>query len=79
MDPGAFVNVVTVPAPEPSSLGLLTTGFLIRHSRIAIVIIFVIAAILTPPDVFSQMILALPLLLLYGLSIVVVHFAGRKK
>lgn len=28
LDPGAFVNVVTVPAPEPSSLGLLTTGFL---------------------------------------------------
>jgi len=27
-DPGAFVNVVTVPAPEPSSLGLLTTGLL---------------------------------------------------
>jgi len=27
-DPGSFVNVVTVPAPEPSSLGLLTAGFL---------------------------------------------------
>jgi len=27
-DPGAFVNVVTVPAPEPSSLGVLTAGFL---------------------------------------------------
>jgi hypothetical protein len=28
LDPGAFVNVQTVPAPEPSSLGLLTAGFL---------------------------------------------------
>lgn len=59
-------------------MGLLTTGFLIRHSRVAIVIIFVVAAIVTPPDVFSQLIMAGPLLLLYGLSIVVVYFAGRK-
>ncbi len=59
-------------------MGLLTPGFLIRHSRIAIVIIFVIAAIITPPDIFSQLLLALPLLMLYGLSIVVAHFAGRE-
>lgn len=60
-------------------MGLLTPDFLIRHSRIAVVIIFVIAAVLTPPDVFSMLILALPLLLLYGLSIAVARVAGRKK
>jgi sec-independent protein translocase protein TatC len=60
-------------------MGLLTPAFLIRHSRIAIVIIFVVAAVLTPPDIFSQLTLALPLLLLYGLSIVVAFMAGRKK
>lgn len=60
-------------------MGLLTPAFLIRHLRIAIVIIFVVAAVLTPPDVFSQLTLALPLLLLYGLSIAVAFAAGRKK
>jgi sec-independent protein translocase protein TatC len=60
-------------------MGLLTSDFLIRHVRIAIVIIFIVAAILTPPDVFSQLLLALPLLLLYGLSIIVARIAGRKK
>jgi sec-independent protein translocase protein TatC len=59
-------------------IGALKAKFLIRHSRIAIVIIFVIAAILTPPDIFSQMALAVPLLALYGISILVAQFAGRK-
>jgi sec-independent protein translocase protein TatC len=60
-------------------MGLITSDFLIRHSRIAIVIVFIIAAVLTPPDVFSQLTLALPLLLLYGLSIIVARIAGRKR
>jgi sec-independent protein translocase protein TatC len=59
-------------------MGILSSGFLVRHARIAIVIIFVVAAILTPPDVFSQLALALPLLALYGLSIFVARIAGRK-
>ena len=60
-------------------LGLITPKFLIRNSRIAIVIIFVIAAVLTPPDVFSQLAMATPLLVLYGLSILVSFFASRGK
>ena len=60
-------------------LGILTPAFLIKHSRIAIVIIFVVAAVLSPPDVFSMTVLAVPLLLLYGLSILVARLAGRKK
>jgi sec-independent protein translocase protein TatC len=59
--------------------GVLKSDFLIRHARIAIVIIFIIAAILTPPDIFSQMALAVPLLVLYGISILVARFAGRKQ
>ena len=61
-----------------SRLGMLTPQFLIRHSRIAIVVIAVVAAVLTPPDIFSMMMLAVPLLVLYGLSIIVAHFARRK-
>jgi sec-independent protein translocase protein TatC len=60
-------------------MGLLTPAFLVRHLRVAIVLIFVVAAILTPPDVFSQLTLAVPLLLLYGLSIIVARIAGRKR
>lgn len=50
-------------------LNLLTHTFLIRHFRVSVVIIFVVAAILTPPDIISQTCLALPLLVIYLLCI----------
>jgi sec-independent protein translocase protein TatC len=59
-------------------LGIINVSFLLKHWRIAIVSIAVIAAILSPPDAFSMMVLAIPLLLLYGISILIVRFAGRK-
>jgi sec-independent protein translocase protein TatC len=62
-----------------AKMGIITAGFLIKHIRYAIVIIFIIAAVLTPPDVFSQCILAAPLLVLYGLSILVAAVASKKK
>jgi sec-independent protein translocase protein TatC len=60
-------------------MGLLSSSFLVRHSRITIIIIFIVAALLTPPDIFSQLTLAIPLLLLYVLSIAVAMAAGRNK
>ena len=60
-------------------MGVLTPGFLLKHFRYALVIIFLLAAILTPPDVISQLMLAGPLLLLYGISIVVTALAARRK
>jgi len=62
-----------------SKLGWIDHKFLLRNFRYAIVLIFIIAAILTPPDILSQILLALPLLLLYGLSILISFFAGQKK
>lgn len=60
-------------------LGLISAAFLRRQRRVAIVIIFIIAAALTPgPDVFSQLMMAGPLLILYELSVWIVHFFGRK-
>lgn len=41
--------------------------------RYAIVLIFIVAAILTPPDVLSQIMMATPLILLYGVSIIIVR------
>jgi sec-independent protein translocase protein TatC len=52
--------------------------FLIRHFRYALIVIFALGAILTPPDVVSQILLALPLTALYGVSIGVAYFARRK-
>jgi sec-independent protein translocase protein TatC len=40
-----------------------------KYRKHAIVVIFIVAAIITPPDVFSQALVALPLLILYEVSI----------
>ncbi len=58
-------------------VGLIDHHFLIRNFRYSVVAIFIIAALLTPPDVVSQLLLALPMLGLYGLCIWVAY-AVRK-
>jgi sec-independent protein translocase protein TatC len=50
-------------------VGVVTSGFLRRQRRYAIVLVFIIAAILTPPDIFSMLALAVPALGLYEISI----------
>ena len=52
-----------------AKIGLVDDKMLKDFFRYAIVIIFIVAAILTPPDVLSQLLMAAPLLLLYGVSI----------
>jgi sec-independent protein translocase protein TatC len=52
-----------------AKLGLITDKTLKDFFRYAVVIIFIVAAVLTPPDLFSQLAMATPLLILYGLSI----------
>jgi len=54
-------------------LGLVTDKTLIDFFRYAILIIFVLAALLTPPDVLTQLLMAAPLVMLYGLSILIVR------
>lgn len=60
-------------------LGVLSYKFLIQYARHAIVLIFVVAAIFTPPDVVSQFLMAGPLLFLYGISILVVKYSERRR
>ena len=60
-------------------VGLITHHTLIGAFRYAAVGVFILAAILTPPDAISQMLLAGPLLLLYVLSIGVAYVFGRKE
>jgi sec-independent protein translocase protein TatC len=50
-------------------VGLITAEWLGKQRRYAIVLVFVVAAVLTPPDIFSQVSLAVPLLLLFEISI----------
>lgn len=59
-------------------LGILTAAMMRHARRYAIVGIFILAAILTPPDVISQLLMACPMLLLYELSIGVAIIFGRK-
>lgn len=57
-------------------LGLVTDKTLIDFFRYAVLIIFVVAALLTPPDVLTQLLMAAPLVLLYGASILIVKIVN---
>lgn len=50
--------------------GIISRETLKRNRKYAIIIIFTVAAILTPPDIFSQTVLAIPLMLMYEISII---------
>lgn len=60
-------------------MGLITAQKMRRARKYAVLGVFIVAAILTPPDVFSQILMACPMLLLYEISILVAAVAGRKK
>jgi sec-independent protein translocase protein TatC len=59
--------------------GIIDSQFLKDKRRYAIVFVFVIAAVLTPPDVISQLMLAVPMLLLYELSVFSVRHVEKKR
>ena len=60
-------------------LGILTEAMLRTGRRFAIVIILVLAGLFTPPDPLSQIILAVPMLLLYELSVVLTRVIERRR
>lgn len=62
-----------------SRMGVLTADMMRRGRRYAVVGIFIVAAILTPPDVVSQLLMACPMLILYECSILVAALCGKKK
>lgn len=57
--------------------GMITADTLAKRRKYAVVIIFIVAAILTPPDILSQILLAVPLLILYELSILLVRHVQK--
>ncbi len=60
-------------------MGLVSVEFLKKNRKYAILIIFIVAAIITPPDVVSQIMMAIPLILLYELSIIGAKFFRKKR
>jgi len=61
-----------------TKMGVINHQTLSRNRRFAILIIFLVAAILTPPDVLTQLLMAGPLLALYEVSIILAKMAERK-
>ena len=73
----AFLTPVLLMLLERA--GIVTRAQLVSGRRYAIVVAFVIAAVLTPPDIISQLLLAIPLILLYELALVAIWFTERKR
>ncbi|MCG8470650.1 MAG: twin-arginine translocase subunit TatC [Desulfobacterales bacterium] len=61
-----------------AALGLVTPDFLRKNRKFAVVFFFIFGAILTPPDVVTQILLATPMILLYELSIFGAMIFGRR-
>jgi sec-independent protein translocase protein TatC len=59
--------------------GFIDADWLVAKRKYAIVVVFAVAAVLTPPDVISQIALAVPTLLLYEASIYVVRMVEKKR
>ena len=59
--------------------GIVTRAQLAGGRRYAVLVAFVIAAVATPPDVLSQFMLAIPLLILYEIALIAIWFTERKR
>jgi sec-independent protein translocase protein TatC len=62
-----------------SKSGLVTSGMLISYRRHAIVVILIVSAIITPPDVVSQVLIAMPILVLYEAGIQIAKRLEKEK
>ena len=62
-----------------TKVGIITPAFMRKNRKIMIVVILIIAAIITPPDVFSQILVAIPLFGLYELSILISDRVFKKR
>lgn len=62
-----------------ATVGFIDSKYLLERRRYIIVIIFIVAAIITPPDPISQIGLAIPLMLLYEISILIIKYLEKNK
>ena len=61
-----------------AKIGVIDGRTMARHRRYAILLIFIFAAVMTPPDLISQLLMALPLMALYELSILLARLFGKR-
>jgi sec-independent protein translocase protein TatC len=62
-----------------AKMGIVSVDFLKKNRKYAILLFFIGAAILTPPDVVTQIMMAMPLMVLYEISIIGARIFGKKK
>lgn len=62
-----------------SKVGLVTPAWLKKYRRHAVVVVVLLSAIITPPDIFSQVLVSLPLLVLYEVGIWISRMVYRRK
>jgi sec-independent protein translocase protein TatC len=61
-----------------TKIGLITPDFLVKNRKYMFVLLLILAAIITPPDMFSQILVVIPLAILYEASIKVSKRAYKK-
>ena len=59
--------------------GLITPQFMVTYRRHAIIVLMILAAVITPPDIFSMILVVMPLLLLYEVSIFLSRRIAKKR
>jgi sec-independent protein translocase protein TatC len=62
-----------------TKMGLVTPEFLRKYRKYTLVLVLILAALITPPDIISQVIVAIPMLILYEVSITISKFIIRKE
>lgn len=60
-------------------LGLITPEFMRKYRKYALIVVLLLSAIITPPDVASQIIVAIPIMILYEVSIYIAKFVIKKE
>lgn len=62
-----------------TKIGLVTPQFLRKYRKYALVIVLILAAVITPPDISTQVIVAVPILVLYEISIWISYFVVKRE
>jgi len=62
-----------------SKIGIMSPRFMKKYRKHAYIVLLIIAGIITPPDVFSQILVSIPLILLYEISVLISRSVERKK
>jgi len=62
-----------------SKIGLVTSTFLKKYRKHSFIGVLILAAVITPPDIFTQVVVTIPIMLLYELGILIAKIIEKKK